>query len=310
MSLAILCSGQGHQHSAMFSLVENAPEAGALFAHCATLLGGVDPRAFVARESDDVLHGNRYGQILCTLQALATFEVLRSSLPCQVIVAGYSVGEVAAWGVAGVIPDRETLDLVAARAEIMDGETSPGDGLLFIRGLTQDAIEALCARYRAAIAIINPGDAYIVGGGRQALASIADAARQAGALRVTNVPVSVASHTYLLNSAAVRFQEVLQNVSSGLRLSASFRLISGIDGSTVIDVDTGLAKLARQISHTVRWSDCLQSCVEAGATSFLELGPGRALSEMAYAAYPALPCRSVDEFSSMTGVVNWIDAHS
>ncbi len=308
MPVAILCSGQGHQHSTMFSLTERAPEADELFAYCANLLGGVDPRELVRRESSETLHGNRLGQILCTLQTLVMFAALESSLPSQKIIAGYSVGEVAAWGISGVFTSTKVLDHVACRADIMNAVSSPGDGLLFIRGLSRDAIDTLCAEHGAAISIVNPGDAFIVGGRRAALDAIAEAARTARAKRVAFVPVEVASHTNLLKEASEHFHDVLLNAAPCPQ-HPGVRLISGIDGATVVDVKSGLAKLASQVSQTVLWSECLRSCVEAGATSFLELGPGRALSEMAISAYPELPSRSVDEFSSVAGVKNWICSH-
>jgi len=181
-------------------------------------------------------------------------------------------------------------------------------GLLFIRGLSRNAVDILCARYGAAISIINPGDAFIVGGRRPALDAIAEAARAANAQRVAFIQVMVASHTNLLRKAADDFRDVLLAAVCSPQ-SPGVRLLSGIDGTTVVDARTGLAKLARQVSQTVLWSECLSSCVEAGATSFLEFGPGRALSEMVASSYADLPSRSVDEFSSIAGVVNWIGSH-
>lgn len=84
------------------------------------------------------------------------------------------------------------------------------------------------------------------------------------------------------------------------------RLLSGIDGAPVIDVGEELDKLAAQISHTVQWSDCLQGCIEAGASAFLELGPGRALAKMAGHAYPDIPARSLEEFVTFDGVSAWL----
>ena len=137
MTLAILCSGQGRQHHGMFALTGDAPEAAGLFAHAATLLGGRDPREIVRTETNDALHHNRVGQILCTLQALAAAAALRDYMPDRLIIAGYSVGEVAAWGVAGLLGMTDTLDLVARRAEAMDAAAPPGDGMLFVRGLSR-----------------------------------------------------------------------------------------------------------------------------------------------------------------------------
>src|SRR5258708_1867663 len=102
MTLAILCSGQGPQHRNMLALTGDAPEAASLFAHAGTLLGGPDPRALVQTDPDEAIHQNRVGQILCTLQALAATATLRKVWPARLIIAGYSVGEGAAWSVAGL----------------------------------------------------------------------------------------------------------------------------------------------------------------------------------------------------------------
>jgi [acyl-carrier-protein] S-malonyltransferase len=84
------------------------------------------------------------------------------------------------------------------------------------------------------------------------------------------------------------------------------RLFSGIDAAPVIDVAAGIDKLARQIEQPVRWDACLAACVEHGASAFLELGPGRALSDMAAATYPQLAARSLEDFRSIDGVRRWL----
>ena len=66
----------------------------------ALLLDGKDPRNIVRTEKSSFLLHDRVGQILCALQALVAAAALRQRLPDRLIVAGYSVGEVAAWGVA------------------------------------------------------------------------------------------------------------------------------------------------------------------------------------------------------------------
>jgi [acyl-carrier-protein] S-malonyltransferase len=188
MALALLCSGQGRQHPGMFALTGDAPEAADLFVHATTLLGR-DPREIVRNETTDGLHRDRLAQILCTLQALAAAVALREALPDRLIVAGYSVGEVAAWGVAGLLSMTDTLDLVAHRAEAMDAASPPSDGMLFVRGLSRGAVDALCERHNAAIAIVEPGDAFVLGGSRAALQALADDARVMNATRVVDIPV-------------------------------------------------------------------------------------------------------------------------
>ncbi|QND72849.1 acyltransferase domain-containing protein [Tardiphaga robiniae] len=306
MTLAILCSGQGLQHPQMFALTGDTSEAANLFAHAAALLGGRDPRAMVRVDSNEALHQNRVGQILCTLQALAATSILRDAWPRKLIIAGYSLGEVAAWSVAGLLDATTTLDLVARRAEAMDAASIPGDGLLFVRGLSRGIIEDLCNNHDVAVAIVNPGDAYVLGGAGKALDALAEKAKTIGAARVVRVAVNVASHTSRLAAASAEFRKMLDQTPIKPRPNIAVRLFSGIDGSSVIDIPLGMDKLAEQISHTVQWAACLEGCVEAGASTFLELGPGRALSEMAAGAYPAIPARSLEDFSTLTGLRTWL----
>ncbi len=227
MTLAILCSGQGPQHCAMFALTGDVPAATALFDQARSLLDGRDPRDLVRTAGDQPLHVNRTGQILCTLQPLAALAALGGSLGGSRIVAGYSVGEVAAWAVAGLIRPSAVLAVAARRAEVMDAVSAPGDGLLFVRGLDRDAIDTLCSRHGGAVAIINPGDAFLLGGDRDALMGLAEAARAAGASRIVRVAVAVASHTPRLAAASAPFRRSLGTTrrrgSNAARRPASVR---------------------------------------------------------------------------------------
>jgi [acyl-carrier-protein] S-malonyltransferase len=304
MVLAILCSGQGRQHREMFALTGMAPEASGLFAQATRLLSR-DPRDIAYADSEETLYTNRVGQILCALQALAAVEMLRDSLPNRRVFAGYSVGEVAAWGAAGCLGTPETLRLIERRAEFMSAVSHPGEGLLYVRGLSRQAIDALCNRHDVEVAIINPNNAFVIGGVRAALEAFAADARTVSGTDIVRLQVEVASHTKLLRPASISFGDLLRRADVHLP-KAGVRLLSGIDGSSVTDVAAGLEKLAAQISRTVDWRGCLQGCIEAGATAFLELGPGRALSQMADATYPDVPARSLDDFKTLDGVRKWL----
>jgi [acyl-carrier-protein] S-malonyltransferase len=82
--------------------------------------------------------------------------------------------------------------------------------------------------------------------------------------------------------------------------------LSGIDGNTVWDMETGGEKLARQICTPVNWAACLLGCREAGAELALELGPGTALSRMAAPLFPADRVRSTEEFRTLAGLRTWL----
>jgi [acyl-carrier-protein] S-malonyltransferase len=290
----------------MFELTGDAPEAVGIFAYAEALFGW-DARTWVLTAGEDALHENRYAQFLCTLQALIATAVLAPSLPAKRCVAGYSVGEVAAWSVAGLIKPEDALDLIVARAGAMDSACRGEQGMLFLRGLSRSVLEDMTERAEAAVAIVNPGEAYVIGGMQSALVAIAAEARQGGAARVVPIAVKIASHTRLMADATPVFRDRLSQIQIERALPAGTRLLSGIDGEAVLNISEGVDKLAQQISHPIQWTTCLHACVEAGATVFLELGPGRALADMAASAFPGITARSVDEFKSIQGVRAWLD---
>ncbi|MBY4788675.1 acyltransferase domain-containing protein, partial [Burkholderia dolosa] len=173
MTLAILCSGQGAQRADMFELTGAAPQADALFAHAARLLGD-DPRTWVRHAAPDALRENRAAQILCTVQALAAAALLDAVWPRRRCVAGYSVGEVASWSVAGMIDPHDALELADARARAMDAASGGDERMAFVRGLTRAQLARLCDGRDAAIAIANPGDAFVVAGRHADVDAVAD----------------------------------------------------------------------------------------------------------------------------------------
>jgi [acyl-carrier-protein] S-malonyltransferase len=88
------------------------------------------------------------------------------------------------------------------------------------------------------------------------------------------------------------------------------RLLSGIDGDTVFNVQSGADKLARQIQQTVEWAACMQSCRAAGVTRVVELGPGNALARMMHEIMPDGDVHSLSEFHSLSGFEHWIEVPS
>ncbi len=304
MTLAILCSGQGVQHSDMFALTTDAPQAESVFAAASSALGA-DPRDFVRQADEAALHANAAGQILCVTQALVAFAALVDALGARRAIAGYSIGELAAWGCAGFYAPAAIVELARQRAVLMDAASGPDDGLAFVRGLPRATIEALCARHACDVAIINPGHMFVLGGARPLLGALCEEALRSGAAKAGLLKVNVASHTPRLKEASVRFREALAAHKTRPR-APGVRLFSGVDAAAVLNVKESQAKLAAQISHSIDWAGCLEACVEAGAVAFLELGPGRALAAMASEAYPNLPARSLEDFRSLAGARAWL----
>jgi [acyl-carrier-protein] S-malonyltransferase len=302
---AILCSGQGAQGAGMFNLLAAAPEAAAVFNAAKGALGGHDPRKLVRQASDDDLHANRAGQILCCTQAMAAWAVIGAWVPRPLVVAGYSVGELAAWGIAGVLDAGEVLDLAVTRALVMDNAITQPSGLAAIRGLSRRQLESLCSAHKCHIAIINAPDQMLVGGTWDSLKAVIDDAEAHGARSATVLPVAVPSHTPLLRRASNQFRVALEKVAVG-ELPSDVRLLSGIDGDAVFNMQAGREKLASQIRQTVNWAACMESCRAAGVTKILELGPGSALVRLMRAIMPDSDIHGLSEFHSLDGLKQWI----
>ncbi|MBD1550057.1 acyltransferase domain-containing protein [Pseudomonas typographi] len=304
--LAILCPGQGAQHPGMFDLSGQAPAAQPLFQTAGELLGE-DPRTYV-QHAGEQMFDNRAAQILCVAQALAAYLAIGPLLPRRLIVAGYSVGELSAWGIAGLLTPEGTLRVAKARGDLMSQGSGPDDGLAFIRGLPLEAVQRLASDHGVDVAIINPDDVTVVGGQRNALQAICSAALAAGALRADPLAVRVASHTSCLAKVVPEFFAALQ-AAAPVPPPANIVLLSALNAQPVFSVPQASQALADEIGHTLHWKDCLQCAYERGARVFLELGPGRALANMVTRAYPDTAARSLDEFRSLEGVEQWLSKH-
>ena len=301
MKLALLCSGQGRQDRAMFDLFADDPRAQSILSHAGALLGQDIP-TLLQTADDATLFANRTSQILCVARGLSAAACLAST--SALTVAGYSVGEMAAWGAVGIWSPERTLDLTARRAEAMDSASGPNDGLGFVRGLPQDRVEALVARFDCHIAIVNPALLFVIGGRRDDVERCCTSALGEGAASARPIAVHIASHTPRLSNAVAPFRAALEGSAPGR--PGRGRTLIGATTASIVSGVRDVPGLANQIDTTIDWAATLEALVERGVDRLLELGPGTALADMVRAAYPTLDVRAVDDFRSLAGITAWI----
>jgi [acyl-carrier-protein] S-malonyltransferase len=294
--LLLLCPGQGGQHSAMFDLARSDAGAAALLDECGLSAG--EPEA---------MFENRVAQPAIVGATLAMWEALRRRVPAPSLVAGYSVGELSAYGVAGAFEPVAAVRLAATRARLMDAAAAatPPQALVAISGLSLERARTLARAGGFDIAIVTGHDSCIAGGLEAPLARLEQAVASAGG-RQQRLPVGIASHTALMAPAVAPFAEAL--------VAAPFRgqacpVLSGIGAETISDKARAVDTLSRQLSETILWSDCMDAAAEAGMTVALELGPGAALARMLQVRHPQIACRSVTDFRSLDGIVAWLGRH-
>ncbi len=250
---------------------------------------------------------NRLAQPLIVSATLAMWEALKSRVPVPSLVAGYSVGELSAYGVAGALAPFDAVRLATIRATLMDsaaGATQP-QALVAIGGLPVERARALARADGFDIAIITGHDTVIAGGLETTLALLEAAVASEGG-RLQRLPIGIASHTALMAPSVGPFADAL--------LAAPFHamacpVLSGIGAEKIVDKARAAETLSRQLAETILWSECMDAAAEAGITVALELGPGAALSRMLQARHPQIACRSVADFRSLDGIVAWLGRH-
>jgi [acyl-carrier-protein] S-malonyltransferase len=301
MTLALLFPGQGVQHADMLPWLASEPLAEPVLTDLATRLGA-DWRARLADEA--WASSNRVAQPLMAGISLAAWRVLAPHLPPPTVVAGYSVGELAAYGAAGVFDAAAALDLAEQRARFMDAAATdePG-GLLAVSGLRVADVEALCAGFGLAVALHLAADRCILGGPLAALDAATPALLALGA-EPKPLRVHVASHTAAMASASQAFAACIEPMA--WPRSATL-VVNNLDGAGRRDAASLKHALAAQISHTVQWARCLDSVAERQPRCVLEVGPGTSLSRLWAARWPEVPVRSVDEFHSAGAVGEWVE---
>ena len=296
MGLALLFPGQGAQHPQMLPWLDTQPDARPTLEALARHLGPT----WRDRLSDpDWLHANAVAQLLLTGVGIAAWQALAARLPQPTVVAGYSVGELAAFAAAGVFDAATALDLAAVRSQAMSDSVAGRDtGLLAVQG--PNALRL--AEATLPIAIRINAERVIVGGVAADLDAYATRWSAAG-LRCTRLPIGIASHTPAMAVAAAAFARRLAAVDLQ---APRITVVCNFTGAASRNPAALAAALAGQVASTVRWDDCMDSIAERGVRCVLEVGPGAALAAMWRERHPDIPVRSIDEFQRPEGVLDWV----
>ena len=296
MGYALIFSGQGMQHPAMLPWLENT-EPLRLAAQ------RLEIRDWRERLSDPAwLSANRHAQILLTACALAAWGQIAPHLPPPDMIAGYSVGEVAAYSAAGVFGVDTALQLAEQRAAAMDAcaLNHPG-GMLGVTGLPLARGQQLCDELGLYVAIDNGPMSCVLGGLADRLQA-AELQCQVLGGSSTRLPIEVASHTPLMTAARVAFENVLDGCAFH---GPATPLLASATAERVRDASQAKRTLAAQIDRTLLWNECMESIHAKGVRCVLELGAGQSLARLWNQRFTDVPARSADEFRSETGIVNW-----
>jgi [acyl-carrier-protein] S-malonyltransferase len=303
MSYAVLFAGQGTQHPGMLPWLEREP-ACAPALQCLVNAVGRDWRA----QLDDAgtRSRNTYAQPLIVGTALAAWAALAAQLPePPVALAGYSVGELAAYACAGVLPDAVAIALALQRAALMDAAVAGlQTGLLSVSGLRAEQVLQAHAELECAIAL--GAEQGIYAGELVALQACAANLSLQGAV-CKLLEVRVASHARWMASAAQGFAAQLESIPFARPQAA---MVPNASGASTRDPHTLRHALSTQIATTVQWAASMDALAEQGVACVIEVGAGSTLSKLWNQRHPTIPARSIAEFRDAAGAARWLQRAS
>lgn len=309
--VAILCSGQAGQHAGMFDIIrEDAHACQLLQTWPLEELCGHGLQDILSNEQ--LLFSNPIAQPLVVAAILATWEAVKELIPRPVITAGYSIGELASWAVAGAIAPAEAIRLAALRAKLLQACIAPGQPQVMLAISLSHALikfaelEPVLRSHGFFIAIEVDEDAVIAGGLLGNADALETAVIAAGG-KVTRLPIEIASHTPWMRNAVTPFEEAV--IASDLH-APIFPVLAGISGARLHSKDAAASALSRQLAEPIRWRAMMDSLEEAGVTMAIELGPGAALAKMLKTRHPHIECRSIAEFKSLAGLKRWLEQYA
>jgi [acyl-carrier-protein] S-malonyltransferase len=193
-----------------------------------------------------------------------------------VFVAGHSLGEYTALVAAGVLSFSDGLRLVQERARLMHeaGQKRPG-GMAAIIGLDLISLEEICQETGTVIANINSPDQTVISGTNNGLAWAMDLAKARGARRVLRLGVSGGFHSFLMEFAAEGLVRVVSQFDFSNPLVPVVANITAHPASTAEEIKNGILL---QVCGCVHWQSSIEYMVDAGVSTFVEIGPGRVLT--------------------------------
>ncbi|WP_370461530.1 type I polyketide synthase [Micromonospora sp. Llam0] len=296
-SLAVVFTGQGSQRAGMGAeLGRGEPvfrEAfTAAIAELERHLGGHWPRplAEVLAAAPGTPGAALLDRTLYTQPALFALETALHRLLVAwgirpALLAGHSIGEIAAAHVAGILDLSQAARLVAARARLMDA--LPAGGAMTAVRATPEQVAALLrdAPGSVGVAAVNSHDSLVLAGEQAAVDAIADRLHRDGH-KTRRLSVSHAFHSALMDPVLDEFGAV----AAGLTYRpATVPIVSTLTGRLDAGGEMSTAGYwVRQLRHAVRFGDAVAVLRAEGATTFLEAGPGNALTGMLLEA-PGLP---------------------
>ena len=274
-----LFPGQGSQFVGMgYDLYRSAPEAHQIFDLADDVLD-IDIKSFCFNGPAESLKQTAVTQPAIFAHSIAALEVLKSRGLHPDLVAGHSVGELAALVAAGVMRVEDGFRVVSVRGHAMQvaGKIRPGT-MAAVLGLNDDVMIRLCddlsSSGHVTTANFNCPGQVVLSGEENAIDEALEKANALGAKRAVLLPVGGAFHSVLMQPAVTALTDILDNVPF---VRAQIPVIPNVTAEPTRDPDLLKDLLIEQVISPVRWTESMQRLIAEGMTEALEVGPGNVL---------------------------------
>lgn len=296
-NLALVFPGQGSQYVGMGkALSGDFAAAKNTFAEADDALDfPLSQLCFAGPEEDLKLTENTQPAILAT--SVAAFRVLQAETPMQpMLVAGHSLGEYSALVASGAIEFHDAVKIVRERGRLMQQAVPNGEGAMaVVLGLDMDATLSLCAEASGdeivAPANFNGGGQIVIAGSKRAVERAMVLAKERGAKRVLDLPVSAPFHCPLMKPAAEGLEALLRDVAvQPLKIG----VVTNVEAEVNWRSDRVKVLLVEQAIRPVRWEQSVRKLDELGVRQMIEVGPGKVLKNLIKRIEPAMTVENFD----------------
>jgi [acyl-carrier-protein] S-malonyltransferase len=298
--IALLAPGQGSQTEGMLSPWLELPGAADRLSSWSTA-SGLDLARLGTTASTEEITDTKIAQPLIVAATLLAYQELTARgllADKDVIVAGHSVGEIAAYAIAGVLSADDAVALAATRgAEMAKACANEPTGMSAVLGGDEAAVLARLEQLDLVAANRNAAGQIVAAGRLSALDKLAEDPPEKA--RVRALGVAGAFHTEFMASALEGYAAAAQNVATSEPTST---LLSNRDGQPVSSAADAIEKLVAQLTRPVRWDLCSETLRQRSVTAIVEFPPAGALSGIAKRELRGTPTHAVKTPADLDGL--------